>query len=95
MKEFLKNIQNRLKAFFLWLWLPIAKRWLKVRLWYWVRWIRRASVKEKRIYHILLNPYTREVLVCNNNEYQNIKRNLRKKGTKSGQFLYATANPFG
>lgn len=91
----MKKLFNSIKAVFLWLYLWAAKRWLKIRLRYYVRWIGRASVRDKCIYYILLNPNTREVLVCDGNEYANIKRNLRKKNkVKSGQYVYAKANPW-
>lgn len=91
----MKKLFNSIKAVFLWLYLWVAKRWLKIRLHYYVRWIRRASVRDHRIYYILLNPRTREVLVCDGNEYANIKRNLRKNNkVKAGQYVYAKADPW-
>lgn len=98
----MKGLFRTIKAAWLWLckiikaaWLWLCLRWLKIRLSYYVRWIRRACVRDQRIYHILLNPTTREVVVCDSNEYANIKRNLRKNNrVNAGQYIYATANPW-
>ncbi len=72
----------------------VLNAWLKLRLKYCIRYIRRASVREKRIYYILLDPNTRRTVVCNNNEYVNIKRALKENGYRISDYVYAVANPF-
>ena len=72
----------------------IRNTWLKIRLKYWVHWIKRASVREQRMYYILLQPYTHEIVVCNNNEYANIARTLKKQGSRATRFVYAKADPW-
>lgn len=71
--------------------------WLKVRLRYWIKWSRKACVRDKTIYYILLNPSNRDVKVVNSNEYAKMSRGLKKQ-TKNqcrlSHFIYAKADPF-
>lgn len=90
MKGILKTLFRPLT----WLRQKLSNAWLKVRLKYHVSYIKRACVREKRIYYILLNPDTREIVVCNNNEYQNIRRSVKKQGSSIRHYVYATANPW-
>ena len=71
-----------------------SNQWLKIRLNHHVRYIKRASVRDKRIYYILLNPYTREIVVCDGNEYVNVKRSVKKQGGSIRDYVYAVANPW-
>lgn len=79
-----------MKKLFRW----ISNQWLKIRLKSKVRYIKRASMLEQRIYYILLNPYTREVVVCDNNEYVNIRQSIKKQGGRIRDYVYAVANPW-
>jgi len=79
-----------MKKLFRW----FSNQWLKIRLKYYVRYIKRASAREHRIYYILLDPNTRDVVVCDNNEYQTIKRAVKKQGGTMRDYTYAIANPW-
>lgn len=90
----MKNFLRKLTKPFRWCKWKISNAWLRVRLKYYVSYIRRASVREKRIYYILLDPNTRRTVVCNNNEYVNIKRAMKENGYRINDYVYAVANPF-
>ena len=90
----MKDIFKTLLKPFTWLRQKLSNARLKARLKYLVRYIKRACVREQRIYYILLNPNTREIVVCNNNEYQNIKRSIKKQGDTIRNYVYAVANPW-
>lgn len=90
----MRNLLRKLTKPFWWLHWKMSNAWLKTRIKYYIRYIRRASVREKRIYYILLDPNTRRIVVCDNNEYLNLKRVLKQHGYRISEYVYAVANPF-
>ena len=87
---------KQIKIFFRKVRVYIMKLITRVRLWYLVRWIRKACVRDKCFYYILLNLKTFEIKVVNGNEYAQMKRYFKKK-YKTGihDYVYAQASPWG
>ena len=74
----------------------ISNAWLKIRLRYAVRYISRASIREKRIYYVLLDPATKYVKIVDQNEYASLKRHIKKKYREGlSAYVYARASPWG
>lgn len=91
----MKKLLNNIRKVFGTIRKAISDTWLKVRLWYCVRWIGKASVRDKRIYYVLLDPVSRYIRIVDGNEYAGMKRQMKKQyHTGLGAYVYAVANPW-
>ena len=91
----MKKLLNKIKSGFSKIKTAISNAWLKLRLWYCVRWVKKACIKDKRIYYVLLDPVSRYIRIVDGNEYAGMKRQMKKQyHTGLGAYVYAKANPW-
>lgn len=91
----IRNIFSKIKSLYRKTTDRAAKLYLRIKLAYLVRWARRACVKDKCMYYILLDTPSRQTMVVDGKQYASMKKYFKKHYKRSiRDYVYAIADPW-